>query len=592
MPLKSHRVMTFIKQIYDLLEGRRLFMACSIACGLIFAAANLIPPLLIRKLIQWLTEAQPVGDLVWISLLLFGVYVLRGVSRYGYGFFSHVTAYRVMHALMTRVYAHLQNLSHSFFNRQRTGNLMARSINDIEAIEDFIAHGIPETALATVIPISMITVLFYLNPELALIAILPIPLAAVLVYRYVSKVRAMWQAVRERLSELAALVQDNLSGIAVIKSFARERECARHVADRSAKFHDRLIEANTISLLPAGIIEATGGLGIVCVIWSGGNMALDDRISVADLFVFIVYMAHIYQPFLQLASFNDVLQKAAVSTNRVFQLLAVRPEITDAPRVVAPKAIAWDVHLDGLTFGYDPAVPVLHDIDIYIGEGEILALVGPTGAGKSTVANLLPRFYDPQRGAVRIGGHDLRDMPIAFVRENIASVLQDVFLFHGTVYENLIFGRPDASERAVREAANAANAHAFIRDLPRGYDTVIGERGVRLSGGQKQRLSIARALLKDAPILILDEATSSVDVETEALIQEALSRLTQNRTTLVIAHRLSTVRRAHAIVVLDEGRVVETGSHDTLIAREGLYARMVRAQDLTRDGDFLPHVAD
>lgn len=266
MPLKSHRVMTFIKQIYDLLEGRRLFMACSIACGLIFAAANLIPPLLIRKLIQWLTEAQPVGDLVWISILLFGVYVLRGVSRYGYGFFSHVTAYRVMHALMTRVYAHLQNLSHSFFDRQRTGNLMARSINDIEAIEDFIAHGIPETALATVIPISMVTVLFYLNPELALIAILPIPLAAVLVYRYVSKVRAMWQAVRERLSELAALVQDNLSGIAVIKSFARERECARHVADRSAKFHDRLIEANTISLLPAGIIEATGGLGIVCVI--------------------------------------------------------------------------------------------------------------------------------------------------------------------------------------------------------------------------------------------------------------------------------------------------------------------------------------
>ena len=307
--------MDFIKQIYDLLEGRRLFMACSIACGLLFAAANLIPPLLIRKLIQWLTEAKPAGDLIEISLLLLGLYLLRGVSRYGYGFFSHVTAYRVMHALMTRVYKHLQNLSHSFFNRQRTGNLMARSINDIEAIEDFIAHGIPETALATVIPISMVAVLFYLNPELALIAILPIPLTAFLVYRYVSKVRAMWHAVRERLSELAALVQDNMSGIAVIKSFARERECARAVAERSATFHDRLIKANTVSLLPAGIIETTGGLGIVLVIWSGGNMALNNHISVADLFVFIVYMGHIYQPFLQLASFNDVLQKAAASTN-------------------------------------------------------------------------------------------------------------------------------------------------------------------------------------------------------------------------------------------------------------------------------------
>ncbi len=571
--------MAFIKQIYDLLEGRRLFMACSIACGFLFAAANLIPPLLIRKLIQWLTEAQPVGDLIWISLLLCGVYLLRGVSRYGYGFFSHVTAYRVMHTLMTRVYAHLQTLSHNFFNRQRTGNLMARSINDIEAIEDFIAHGIPETALATVIPISMITVLFYLNPELALIAILPLPPAAFLVYRYVSKVRAMWQAVRERLSELAALVQDNLSGIAVIKSYARERECARHVAYRSATFHDRLIKANTVSLLPAGIIEATGGLGIVFVIWSGGNMAFNGRISVADLFVFIVYMGHIYQPFLQLASFNDVLQKAAVSTHRVFQLLAIRSEITDAPNVAVPKTITWDVHIDALTFGYDPNAPVLHDIDIYIGEGDILALVGPTGAGKSTLANLLPRFYDPQRGAVRLGGYDLRDLPLSYVRENIASVLQDVFLFHGTVYENLVFGRPDATERAVREAARAANAHAFIRDLPKGYDTVIGERGVRLSGGQKQRLSIARALLKDAPILILDEATSSVDVETEALIQEALARLTQNRTTLVIAHRLSTVHRAHAIAVLEEGRVVETGNHATLTARGGRYAHMVRAQD-------------
>lgn len=578
--------MNFIKQIYDMLEGRRLFMACSIACGFLFAAANLIPPLLIRKLIQWLTESEPAGDLIGMSLLLFGVYLLRGGSRYGYGFFSHVTAYRVMHKLLTRVYNHLQNLSHSFFNRQRTGSLMARSINDIEAIEDFIAHGIPETALAAVIPVSMIGVLFYLNPDLALIAILPIPLAAFLVYRYVSKVRAVWHAVRERLSELAALVQDNLSGIAVIKSFARERECARHVATRSETFHERLIAANMISLLPAGIIEATGGLGIVLVIWSGGTMALDGFISVADLFVFIVYMGHIYQPFLQLASFNDVLQKAAASTDRVFELLSVQSEITDAPHVSVPDTMTYRIHVDNLTFGYDPKTPVLRNIDIHLEEGNILALVGPTGAGKSTLANLLPRFYDPQQGAIRIGGHDVRDLPLAFLRKSIASVHQDVFLFHGTVYENLIFGRPDATENDVYEASRAANADDFIRELSEGYDTLIGERGVRLSGGQKQRLSIARALLKDAPILILDEATSSVDVETEALIQEALSRLTQNRTTLVIAHRLSTVRHAHTIAALDNGYLVETGDHETLIAQNGLYARMVRAQDISRNWEI------
>ncbi|MDA0709588.1 MAG: ABC transporter transmembrane domain-containing protein, partial [bacterium] len=320
-----------MKQIYDLLDGRRLFMGCSILSGLLFAGANLLPPLLIRELIQWVTLPDASGDLLQVSGLLFVIYLLRGVARYGYGYFSHVTAYRVMHDLMVRVYAHVQNLPHRFFNKQRTGNLISRSVNDIEAIEDFMAHGIPETALAVVIPISMVGVLFYLNSELALFAILPIPFATFLVYRYVSRVRKMWRGVREQLSDLVSILQDNLSGIVVIKSFVRESDREQRVARHSEKFRDRMIEANTISLLPAGIIEATGGLGIVLVIWGGGDMALNGRISVADLFVFIVYMGHIYQPFLQLASFHDVLQKAAASIDRVFQLLAEKNDITDAP---------------------------------------------------------------------------------------------------------------------------------------------------------------------------------------------------------------------------------------------------------------------
>ena len=576
--------MTLIKKVYRIIKGHRLLMTGSVICGLLFAGTNLIPPLLIRQLIQWITEASAdSSDLIRVTFALLGLYLIRGATRYGYGYFSHVTAYRVMHNLMIRVYRHMQRQPHRFFNYKQTGSLISASINDIESVEDFIAHGIPETILATILPFSMIVVLFVLNPQLALIVLVPIPLASWLVYRYLSRARRMWRVIRENLANLVALVQDNLSGIAVIKAFSQENRRAELVEEKSMGFRDGMLQVSLVGQLPMGIIELAGGLGIVLVIWMGGSMALIGHTTVADLFVFIVYMGHIYQPFLTLASINDVLQKAAASVDRVFALLAEKPDIVDPPGALVPHNVDFSIAFDKVTFGYEPDATILHEVTFDVSPGEIVALVGPTGAGKTTISALIPRFWDVQSGTVTVANHDVRTLQLEFLRRNVASVLQDVFLFHGTVLENVLFGRPEASNHEVIDAVKAANAEEFIINLPDGFETVVGERGVRLSGGQKQRLSIARALLKDAPILILDEATSSVDAETESLIQEAITRLASNRTSVIIAHRLSTIRSADKIIVLDDGRIVESGTNHALMAANGLYARMVQSQDLNRD---------
>ena len=572
-------------QLFRLLRGYRLMLAASVTCALSYTLVSLIPPLIIRRVIQDVIAARAAGDdpnivrrvgLLALSIAL--VAVARGLFRYGDAILSHIVAYRILDRLLVRVYAHLQRLPHRYFVGQKTGALATRAVSDVEAIEVFFAHAIAQAVQALLIPLATLAVLFAINPRLAVLTVAPLPIVIGISLFFAPRFHNSWRRVRHQLAELGATFHEDIGGMPVIKAFTREPERRSAIAGQSVRFRDEIIWANKLTLLPASTIEVIGGLGAALVVWQGGLGALVGDISTADLLVFVLYVSYIYQPMLQLAALSEGLNSAIAAGTRVFELLATEPDIVDAPHARAPMHAEPSVCFDNVVFGYDPQRPVLRGLNLAVEPGETVALVGTTGAGKTTTISLIPRFYDVQSGAVLVGGHDVRELRLDWLRAQVALVHQDVFLFHGSVRDNLLFGRPDATEAELRAAARAANAEEFIVDLPYGYETLVGERGVRLSGGQKQRLSIARALLKDAPILILDEPTSSVDVETEGLIQDALNRLSVGRTTIVIAHRLSTIRAADRIAVVSDGRISDLGDHATLMARAGAYAHLYRIQ--------------
>ena len=574
-------------RVADVFRGHKRLIGLSAACGLLFSATTLIPPLYVRGLIAAITGGPAGSDsgagadgvpLPVVIVALVGAFLLRGAARYLYGLTSHQAAYALLSDLLQHVYRHLQRLSHRFFAGNRTGTLIARSVSDVESLEDFVAHGVPELVQAVAIPLAMLVVLVSIDPLLTLVVLSPLPVAALVIYLLTRNIRGRWRRVRERYAQVVALVEDSLQGMSEIKSFTREAEQAQRVAQLAGDYRDDIIRATHRSLLPMGIVEMTGGVGVILAVAVGGATALRGGLQVADLYLFLAYLTFIYQPFLKLADIGDVLHRALASYRRIDELLAIEPDIVSPPGAVVPATCSGSVELDRVTFSYHPGTPVLDRISLALAAGEVVSLAGPTGAGKTTVTRLVPRFYDPDAGRVLVGGHDVRTLDLQFLRRQVAVVSQEVFLFHGSVRDNILFGRPDAGDDALRAAARAANAEEFIHALPDGYDTVVGDRGVRLSGGQRQRVAIARALLKDAPILILDEATSSVDAETEELIQEAMQRLLSGRTALVIAHRRSTIERADRVVVLEAGRIIESGTAAELLAAETRYRTLVEAQ--------------
>lgn len=550
---------------------------------LVLVGVQLLAPWIISRMVDTVTELglspESLRTMTQLALLALGVYIVRAAMQFVRSYLSHVAGWQVVAETQRHIYTHLQRLSMHYYEDKQTGELMSRVINDTRLFEQLIAHAVPDVTVNILSLIGISAVLIGINWQLMLMSLIPVPLIVVAM-RGVSKyVRPAFRERQGELAELNATLNDNLAGIREIKAFTREEIEAQHVGRHIDRYRDSMLRALRMMAAFRPFVEFVSSLGTVGLIYFGGRLALRQVLSIGDLVAFFLYLGQFYQPVQALSGAWEGIQEALAGAERVADLLAEEPDVVERPDARNFGARAQGaIGFHDVSFRYDRGDWVLRNISLDVEPGSVVALVGPTGVGKTTMAGLIPRFYDVVEGSITLDGVDVRDYALKSLREQISIVRQEVFLFHGTIRNNILFGRPDATEEDVVTAARIANAHGFITEFPDGYDTVIGERGVKLSGGQRQRIAIARAILKDAPILILDEATSSVDAETEALIQQALERLMVGRTTIVIAHRLSTIRSADLICVLEGSEIVESGTHDTLMAHHGLYRRLNEVQ--------------
>lgn len=543
-------------------------------CTVMTAAANLYVPWIVRDVIDKVFQNKDSDLLNLISLGIVVIFFARGIFYYGQSYLMNYVGESIVIDVRGIVYRKLMTLSTHFFDTNKLGTIMSYVTNDVAALQGAMVANSIEIITETSVLIGSVGAMVYLDWKLTLFMFCTFPVVLFFMDFFGKKIRKSGHRIQQATADITSILQETLAATRVVKSFVREPyEIARFDQQNKANFYANMKSAKLMGTL-SPVIEFIAALGVTAIIWFGGRSVIGGDITAGSLVAFLVYAINISNPIKRIARVLGSIQKALAAAERVFYIMDLTDTIPQKPDAITLPSVEGNVEFRHVSFAYNKGETILHDVSFSAKPGQAIALVGPSGAGKSTVASLLPRFYDVTEGAIFVDGHDVRDVTLASLREQVGIVPQETNLFNDTVYNNILYGRLDATRDEVIAAAKAANADEFIQQLPKGYDTQLGDRGVNISGGQRQRISIARAILKNPRILILDEATSALDTESERIVQEALDRLMVGRTSFVIAHRLSTIQNAAKIIVLDKGSIVEEGTHQQLMAKHGLYAHL------------------